>query len=515
MTNDWIRDRCRPLVVGLTAVTLAAGVALMVAAAVTGCRRGGGAAGSASDRPVADDGRPHILVIGVDGLEWNVVLPLIRAGRMPNLEKLMERGSFGKLRTLAPTKSPVIWTTIATGFGPEGHGILDFMRPGAGGKKVLYTSRDRKTKALWNILTDAGRTMDVIGWWNTFPTEAINGVMVSQANSMEQIRKRRLLKPGGMVRGVEGQVYPPSRQAEMWGIVEEVDRELPSVLRGIFGDTGEVQSRLNRANWEASKWSVRADESYRRIALKLASERPLPDCFAVYFGMTDVVGHRFWRFQEPDVFAYPPTADAIKKFGHVIKDSYAWADKSIGELVARFPPETTVFVMSDHGMHAYNRSSRFVPGAYGKVEVESGAHKDAPPGLLVVAGPQIRKTDLGRPVTALRKEDLSEIASVDDITPTILAMMDIPLGRDMDGRVLEHLFRPDFAERLKVKYVATHNTPQWLASRGIKPQATPGADERIEQLRSLGYLGGGPEEQRGGDKAEPTTAPASGRSEGP
>ena len=67
-----------------------------------------------------------ILLIGVDGLEWSVLAPMIRHGELPHLRSLMERGTYGKLETLQPTVSPVIWTTIATGKRPEHHGILHF-----------------------------------------------------------------------------------------------------------------------------------------------------------------------------------------------------------------------------------------------------------------------------------------------------------------------------------------------------------------------------------------------------
>ena len=114
-----------------------------------------------------------VVLIGVDGFEWDVALPLIRAGRMPTLEGLMRRGTFGELSTQAPAKSPVIWTTVVTGKEPPKHGILDFTRFNENGERVLYTSADRTTKALWNILSEAGQSISVIGWWNTFPVEAV------------------------------------------------------------------------------------------------------------------------------------------------------------------------------------------------------------------------------------------------------------------------------------------------------------------------------------------------------
>ena len=55
-------------------------------------------------------GAPMIL-FAVDGLEWEILLPLLNAGRLPALEGLMERGTFGELESASPSFSPVLWTT--------------------------------------------------------------------------------------------------------------------------------------------------------------------------------------------------------------------------------------------------------------------------------------------------------------------------------------------------------------------------------------------------------------------
>ncbi len=112
-----------------------------------------------------------VLVFAIDGFEWSVILPLLRAGEMPHLAALMERGTFGELKTLVPTKSPRLWTTIATGKPPAEHGILDFVKEQEDPSlpEQHYTSYDRRTKAFWNILSEAGVTNDTIGWWVTYP----------------------------------------------------------------------------------------------------------------------------------------------------------------------------------------------------------------------------------------------------------------------------------------------------------------------------------------------------------
>jgi len=175
----------------------------------------------------------------------------------------------------------------------------------------------------------------------------------------------------------------------------------------------------------------------------------------------------------------------VERFGRVVEDAYAGSDAALGDLLAALPAETTVFVLSDHGMHAHNASSRFDVPVGGRLERESGGHEDGPPGIFVAAGPGIHAGGLPRPLEELVENDLPIVGHALDVTPTLLTLLGLPVGRDMDGVVLESLLEP----RIKVTYVETHDTEDWLASRPSVTYETPGTEERLEQLRSLGYIG--------------------------
>src|SRR5690349_17172907 len=71
-----------------------------------------------------------LVVIGVDGLEWRLVLDLAKAGRMREITRIVNEGTSARLSTLEPALSPPIWTSMATGVVPERHGILGFVQPG-------------------------------------------------------------------------------------------------------------------------------------------------------------------------------------------------------------------------------------------------------------------------------------------------------------------------------------------------------------------------------------------------
>jgi predicted AlkP superfamily phosphohydrolase/phosphomutase len=68
-----------------------------------------------------------VIVLGLDGLDPQIINGLIKAGRAPNLKKLAEMGSFQKLTTTMPALSPVAWSSFITGVTPGSHGIADFV----------------------------------------------------------------------------------------------------------------------------------------------------------------------------------------------------------------------------------------------------------------------------------------------------------------------------------------------------------------------------------------------------
>lgn len=451
-------------------------------------------AGCSDSKPAATAAAPAkpVLLIGVDGVEWNVVLKLLGQGQMPVIAGLMRQGQYGLLQTFEPTSSPIIWTTIATAKSPEEHGITGFTENDEQDEgQTLLTNADRRVKAIWNILSDYHKRVCVVGWWMTWPVEPINGVMVAQTNTRPTEADRRQLWKGTLKPGIPGQVYPPARQDEMLAVLPQVGDSLDDVMNSIFGKRPQL-GRRGETLMRKTEWALRADETYRRIGLKLLKEKPGYDLTMIYFGGTDVIGHRFWQFMEPEAYAEPPEPARIEKFGDMIPAYYRHIDRVIGELIKAAPTGTTVFVISDHGMHAVKQSTLF-----------TAHHHDAPPGFFLAAGPTIRPMAPDSEPTTLTRARLKCIGSVYDITPTLLAFLHIPLGADMRGHVLDQLFTGAAEIKQQPAPVATHDTPEFLANRPAVHDRDPGEAERLEQLRSLGYLG-----ESGQEKDEPKS-PAS------
>jgi Type I phosphodiesterase / nucleotide pyrophosphatase len=428
--------------------------------------------------------RHPVLLIGVDGLEWSVLLPLIHRGELPAIRRLMERGVFGKLETFKPTFSPVIWTSIATGKGPREHGILGFVyREERTREPRLYTSGHRRTKAFWNILSDSGQTVHCIGWWNTFPVEDIEGVMVAQTNTAGAGRG---VRKGSVLANVEGQVWPDSMREQVMAIVNEVEAGLDVFHAQTFGTFQHPLSELDQGLWDDTRWSLRADAIYLKITEHILSSRERYDLLAMYLGSPDVTGHRFWRYMRPGEFTYAPTPAQLANFGEIVRNDYRWLDGAIGRLLDSGPEGLTVILISDHGMHAINRDQFFDPDDPPR-SVNSGHHEDAPPGVFIASGRGIAAAPTPRALPET-PDGLSMLGTVMDVAPTLLALKGIPIGKDMRGRVLTAVMDPDFLERHPPSTIETHDTAEWIAGREIRSRDAAAEQERLEQLRSLGYI---------------------------
>jgi hypothetical protein len=366
---------------------------------------------------------------------------------------------------------------------------------------VFFTSADRRSKAFWNVLSERGRRVATIGWFVTWPAEAVEGLMVAQANTAEAMKRMRM-KKGTLLEGLSGQVHPPEREASVFETLEGVERDLDRIVAERVPAPLRTLTPRQRELVEASRWSFRADETYLRLALRAAEDRP--DLLAVYLGSTDVVAHRFWPMARPRrfphaVFAQKSGRDWAPRMtpgswtnavlgglfwramepspdsgfpAQMLFRTYEYADRMVGRLVEAMPRDTRVIVVSDHGFRPWH-------------------HTDAPDGFLLAAGAGIRDAAARAPAQLARR-DLQRLGHIHDVAATLLSLLSLPFAQDMDGLPLEGVLQRD--PRLSApRPIPTWDDPEWRAARNLPPAAPPGAvaeedAERLEQLRALGYI---------------------------
>jgi predicted AlkP superfamily phosphohydrolase/phosphomutase/tetratricopeptide (TPR) repeat protein len=401
-----------------------------------------------------------VLLIGWDAADWKIINSLLDQGLMPTLEDLVNHGVIGNLATLHPVLSPMLWNSIATGMRPYKHGILGFIEPDPQTGRVRpVTSTSRKVKAIWNILTQRGYKTHLLGWFAGHPAEPINGISVSDLYpyAVARFEKEWPLPPGA--------VHPESLRetfAQLRMHPEEVTEAaiLPMIPRAAEIDQ-EKDKRL-----ESYAKVLSENCSIHNAATWILQNQPW-DFMAVYYNAIDHFCHGFMHFHPPRLEGIPE--DQFEIYKDVVNGSYRFHDMMLQTLVELAGPETTVILVSDHGFHSDHLRPRGIP--------------------IEPAGPAVEHRNFG--IVAIRGAPIKQDeriygASLLDVTPTILTLFGLPVGADMDGRVLVQAFE----EPPEIKHI-----PSWEQEAGdcgmhpvdlrIDPVA---AQAVLRRFVALGYV---------------------------
>jgi predicted AlkP superfamily phosphohydrolase/phosphomutase len=397
----------------------------------------------------------RVFIIGIDGATWDRVDPLLAAGRLPTLGKLILEGTRAPLESMIPTVSPALWTTVATGKEFEQHGINDFtltvQEDGEESANIMHmTSNLRRTKALWNILGDVGKRSAFVGWWVTWPAEEVAGYMVSSHIPLSQTGGRAKPTKGTLSLDLEGQTWPPELFEQIRPLIRPSDSVTYDEAKRFMALRKE---ELDRDIVAGFRWAFSADETYRAVSEYLLDRDPDIELWGLYFNGIDVVEHRYWKYNEPEAYR-PFDRSEIARFGHVIDRYYKYTDGLLGEILERRRPGDTFLIVSDHGFHARG-------------------HKDAPYGMLIAAGRHIQK------------DAVPEHPRLIDLAPTVLALLGLPAAEDMPGRVLDELFTEDWRDAYPKERVPTYDTEGWTPQA---PIASDVDEELMQRLHALGYL---------------------------
>ena len=421
-----------------------------------------------SESTMRADRSQKVLLIGWDAADWRVITSLMDAGKMPNLAQLIEKGICGNLATLQPVLSPMLWTSIATGKRAYKHGIHGFSEPDpiTGGIRPV-TNLSRKTKALWNILNQNDLRTIIVGWWPSNPVEELSkGVMVSNdyQRAIGKDPAKWPLKPST--------IHPKRLEQTLAELrfhpAELTEADLCAFLPGLQGMSRQDLDKAEKDPRMQSLLRIIADcTSIHSAATALMESEPW-DFMAVYYDAIDHFGHAFMRY-------HPPKQDYIddwdfRVFNYCLEGGYLYHDMMLGTLLKLAGEETTVVLMSDHGFHPDHLRPLGIPREPAGPAVE---HRQF--GIFVAKGPGIKK------------DERIYGANLLDICPTLLHLFGLPLGEDMDGKVLLDMYEE--------KPAAIKRIPSWdevKGDHGMHPpdkQISP-ADSKaaLQQLVALGYI---------------------------
>jgi len=278
-----------------------------VAVVVLGCGGGGGGA------------RTPVVVIGLDGADWDLLVPWMEQGELPNLKALFDSSAVGDLYTVYPILSPVCWTSAYTGVNPGKHGIFNFEKGDpAKGQTIIETAANRRANPVWTLLSDTGHKVGIMNIPMTFPPDEVDGKMISGFPFPE----------GDIV-----YTYPAKLQQQLG------DYPLDKLGLSLYTLTpDEILEQIRhamRARTEVAESWLRSRQF---------------DFNWFVFTASDRVQHFFWHAMDPNHPRYTPEEHA--KYGTAILDIWKELDADVGRLLAAAPPDARIMVLSDHGFEA-------------------------------------------------------------------------------------------------------------------------------------------------------------------
>ncbi len=259
---------------------------------------------------------PRTIIIGLDGATFDLIDPLIAAGELPALNRIMTEGVRGILETWPNTNSAAAWSSMVTGCNSGQHGIFHFgeaiTRRGAPWRPV--TAIDRKRDAFWRILSAAGQHVGVINMPITYPADRINGFMLAGMDT-----------PG---LSSPGFAHPTALRQDLTRHGIDYIIDVPNLG---------VASRRNPHRLPESV--TRMIDARSRTILHLMQHRRW-DVLMGVFVATDRVQHYFW----PEDLSSVGSPDWIP-----IRRVYQQIDSFLSRLLSLVDSNTTLLLVSDHG----------------------------------------------------------------------------------------------------------------------------------------------------------------------
>jgi predicted AlkP superfamily phosphohydrolase/phosphomutase len=266
--------------------------------------------------------KKKVLIIGIDSATFDIMTPMMEKGGLPNLSRLVRKGSWGRLQSTMPPVTPPAWVSFMTGKNPGKHGVFDFyVSPSYGYIRPVWNSKYIKTKTIWRILSDNGLKVGVINLPMTHPPEEINGFIIpGMQYSLDEERNFS---------------HPPE-------IMQEICKRFGE-YRVLYGDLESLYT--NNMDNLIEEW--RKIFEIRKQSILYLMEHKDWDVFMAVFYSIDVMQHHFWKFFDKTHPQYD--ASISQKYENIIPEFYGKIDEAIGEMLKNIDDNTTVIVVSDHG----------------------------------------------------------------------------------------------------------------------------------------------------------------------
>jgi len=352
----------------------------------------------------------RITLIGFDGLSFDLLIPFLSLGKLPNFSWLMDNGSSGRLISFSPTEPVSLQTSFTTGKLPAEHRLLS----------------ERRFR-LWKMQAE----------FETAP----RFILFSQLTRFNFLK----ITP----------FRPEIRIKDFWRILDGnhisyLDRSRPQAVKAeapsskaekqaasLLGESvlpGDYLSTLARS-------ALFRDSAAEESASAERDERQ-PQVFHLRLDGLESVQANFYKYSFPEQYG-DIALEEIERYGPVIERYYEYYDELLGKFLTGLKEDEILVVYSPFGVEPLPLWKRFVERFLGDPGI-SAYHELAPAGVVFFYGKGVRKAKHDEPFRIV------------DITPTLLYYLGLPVGRDMDGIVRSSAFGDDFIAENPIIYISSY-----------------------------------------------------------
>jgi len=352
-----------------------------------------------------------ITIIGLEGLSFDFIIPLISEGKLPNFSWFVEEGSWGKLGNFSPNEPIVLNNSFNTGKYPSKHRQIS-----------LYSYR----------LLDFRERIEVVPRYILFRQLIRFGLLqiLPQKQSPYPHTKDiwRIFEDNRITYFKKDWPYKQKRANPS----QKAQRLLVQFFKSLQYDPRDIIILAKEAFFHDYEWERKALQE---------KNRSNPQLFCLLLNGLNIVETYFYKYSFPD---YAETAqEDINKFGTVIEKYYQFYDQIIGKYLASLKENELLIVYSPHGIEPLPLWKRFVEWILGNRNV-SAYHELSPEGVIFLYGKGITK---GKNIEGMK---------IVDIAPTLLYYLGLPVGKDMDGTVRSDIFVIEFTSENPISFISSY-----------------------------------------------------------
>ena len=352
----------------------------------------------------------RITLIGLDGLSYDFIVPLISLGKLPNFSWLMDNGNSGKLVSFSPTEPVSLQASFSTGKLPAEHRLLSGRR-----YRLWKMKEELETVPRFILFSQLTR---------------FSFLKIAPFRPEIRIKDFWRILDGNRISYLD-RSWPLDKEA---ATPSSKGEKLAADLLGeptLPGDPLLTLARNDFLRDSAAEESANAERNEHQ-----------PQIFHLRLDGLNSVQAYFYKYSFPQQYG-DIAPERIERYGSVIERYYEYYDGLIGKFLTGLKEDEILVVYSPFGVEPLPLWKRFVERLLGDPDI-SAYHELAPDGVVFFYGKGVRKAKHEEPIRII------------DVTPTLLYFLGLPVGRDMDGIVRSSVFGDDFIAENPIIYISSY-----------------------------------------------------------